>query len=315
MTGPRLLAISDLHVGFDPNRELWATLPDHPDDWLILGGDLGETEDHLRFTFEVATARFARVLWVPGNHELWTLPRDPSRLRGEPRYLRCVEICRDHGVLSPEDPYPVWPGDGPTCVLAPLFLLYDYTFHPDDVADADAISWARASGVECADEQLLHFDPYPSRIAWCHARCDATRARLDAIPADHHTILINHFPLRRELARLPAIPRFSIWCGTTRTESWHLDYRARVVVSGHLHIRSTKWIDGVRFEEVSLGYPRQRSTDRGLGHYLREILPGPAAPDPSAPSPQGAPTTSPGGAAPAGDDISAIARAYRRDRG
>jgi len=53
------------------------------------------------------------------------------------------------------------------------------------------------------------------------------------------------------------------------------DYRADVVVSGHLHIRSTRWRDGVRFEEVSLGYPRQRSPDHAVEHYLREILPGP----------------------------------------
>ncbi|HMG20022.1 MAG TPA: metallophosphoesterase [Kofleriaceae bacterium] len=270
----KLYAISDLHVGFEANRRLWATLPAHPGDWLILAGDLGETEDHLRFTLEIATARFDRVLWTPGNHELWTLPDDASGLRGEARYLRCVEICRDHGVLTPEDPYAVWPGDGPRCVLAPLFVLYDYSFRPDDIAEADALAWARASGLECTDEHLLHPDPHRSFPEWCRARCAATRARLDAIPADHQTILINHFPLRRELAWLPAIPRFSIWCGTRQTESWHLDYRARVAVSGHLHIPSTRWIDGVRFEEVSLGYPRQRSADRSLAHYLREILPG-----------------------------------------
>jgi hypothetical protein len=59
---------------------------------------------------------------------------------------------------------------------------------------------------------------------------------------------------------------------------WHLRYRAQVVVSGHLHIRSTRRIDGVRFEEVSLGYPRQRAPHRELEHYLREILPGAAGP-------------------------------------
>lgn len=281
----KLYAISDLHVGFEANRLLWATLRDHPGDWLILAGDIGETEEQLRFTLRIATARFSRVLWVPGNHELWTVPAsrgsgDASGLRGEARYLRWVAICRDHGVLTPEDPYATWPGDGPRCVLAPLFLLYDYSFRPDDIAEDQALAWARASGLECADESFLHPDPHPSRSAWCRARVAEARARLDNIPADHRTILINHFPLRRELARLPAIPRFSIWCGTRLTESWHLDYRAQVVVSGHLHIRSTRWIDGVRFEEVSLGYPRQRAPDRDLEHYLREILPG--APSPHA---------------------------------
>ena len=275
----KLYAISDLHVGIEANRRLWSALPARPEDWLILAGDLGETEEHLRFALGIATARFARVLWVPGNHELWTMPAEGwGGLRGEARYLRFVEVCRELGALTPEDPYVTWPGEGPPCVLAPLFLLYDYSFRPDDVPEELALDWARESGIECADEVVLHPDPHPSRAAWCRARCAATRARLEAIPAAHGTILINHFPLRRELARLPAIPRFSIWCGTRLTESWHLDHRARVVVSGHLHIRSTRWIDGVRFEEVSLGYPRQHAPGRAIEQYLREILPGPPAP-------------------------------------
>jgi hypothetical protein len=273
----KLYAISDLHVGAAANRRLWSTLPAHPQDWLILAGDLGESEWHLRFAFETATERFARVVWVPGNHELWTTPGDPDGRRGEARYLAWVELCRSFGILTPEDPYPVWPGEGAPCVLAPLFLLYDYSFRPDDVTEERALDWARESGIECVDEHVLYPDPYPSRGAWCRARCAQARARLDAIPADHGTILINHFPLRRDLARLPAIPRFSIWCGTRLTETWHVDYRARVVVSGHLHIRSTRWIDGVRFEEVSLGYPRQHAPGRPIEQYLREILPGPSA--------------------------------------
>jgi 3',5'-cyclic AMP phosphodiesterase CpdA len=278
----KLYAISDLHIGFEPNRALWATLPAHPEDWIILAGDLGETCAHLELALQIAVAKFARVFWVPGNHELWTLPATSDaaapgdQLRGQARYDRCVALCRAHGVVTPEDPYVVWPGDGPPCVVAPMFLLYDYSFRPDHVREVDALDWARETGIECTDEVLLHPDPYPSRAAWCRARCAQTSDRLAAIPADHATILVNHFPLRRELAVLPAVPRFSLWCGTRLTESWHRDYRARVVVSGHLHIRSTRWIDGVRFEEVSLGYPRQRAPDRDLAYYLREILPGPA---------------------------------------
>jgi 3',5'-cyclic AMP phosphodiesterase CpdA len=296
----KLYAISDLHVGFDANRALWETLHPHPDDWILLGGDLGETEAHLRTVVELAVARFARVLWIPGNHELWTLPSERHGLRGEARYLRFVEVCRELGAVTPEDEYPIWRGPGGPCAIAPLFLLYDYTFRPDDVPAEEAVAWARASGVACADEILLHPDPYPSREAWCHARCAATRARLDALPPELPTVLANHFPLRRDLAWLPAVPRFSIWCGTRATERWHLDYRARVVVSGHLHIPSTRWIGEVRFEEVSLGYPRQRRAQppgawptagdgaaraASIEPYLREILPGPprAAAEPERP--------------------------------
>ena len=87
-------------------------------------------------------------------------------------------------------------------------------------------------------------------------------------------VLVNHFPLREDLVNLRRIPRFSIWCGTRRTEDWHRRFDVAVVVSGHLHVRSSRWLDGVLFEEVSLGYPRQWQQELGIASYLREILPG-----------------------------------------
>jgi 3',5'-cyclic AMP phosphodiesterase CpdA len=271
----KLYALSDLHVGFAQNRRALESLRPHPEDWLILAGDLGESLEHIETVLQVALDRFARVLFVPGNHELWTMPKEEGSLRGVAKYEAVVALCRAHGVLTPEDPYPVWPGEGPPCVLAPLFLLYDYSFRPADVAREDALAWAEEAGPICADEVLLHPDPYPSREAWCAARCDATEARLAAIDPAFQTVLINHFPLRYDLAQLPLIPRFTLWCGTRRTEDWHTRFRARAVVSGHLHIPMTRFRDGVRFEEVSVGYPRQWAHQNGLEAKLREILPGP----------------------------------------
>ena len=97
-------------------------------------------------------------------------------------------------------------------------------------------------------------------------------------------IIANHWPLLEQLVHLPAVPRFRIWCGTRRTAEWHARFGAAVVVSGHLHIRRTDWVDGVRFEECSLGYPRQwqraRDAGRDINAFLREILPGRAEDDP-----------------------------------
>lgn len=275
----KLYAISDLHVGATENREAIEELSAHPEDWLIIAGDVGETDEDLEFTFRTLTPRFRQLIWVPGNHELWTLSR--SNLRGEAKYRQLVSVCQSFGVLTPEDPYPRWPGEGPPRVIAPLFLLYDYSFRPDEVREEDAVQWAADSGVMCTDEAVLFPDPYPSRSAWCAARCEQTLERLKAIPAECSTILVNHFPLRRHHARLPRIPRFSIWCGTRRTEDWHQRFRAEVVVTGHLHIPLTFWDDGVRFEEVSLGYPRQWTHRRGIDQALRQILPATTNPSPS----------------------------------
>lgn len=277
----KLFAISDIHINHAKNREILEQIEPHLDDWVIVGGDVGETVDDLAFTLELFSERFEKVIWVPGNHELWTPPSDKEHLRGMAKYHRLVELCQAYGVLTPEDPFVEWPGEGPSAVIAPLFLLYDYSFRPDDVPAERALDWAAEAGLVCMDEYLLHPDPYPGRADLCAARCEEAERRLLAIPADQPTVLVNHFPLRRDLAVLPAIPRFSIWCGTVRTEDWHVRFRAAAVVYGHLHIPATHHRDGVRFEEVSLGYPKQRRADRAPEGCLRQILPEPwgEAPD------------------------------------
>ena len=281
----KLWAIADLHLRYEETREaLDRELSARPEDWLIVAGDVGETAEHLRFAFERLTRRFARVLWVPGNHELWSTPNDPLAAQGEARYRRMVEIARSYGVVTPEDAYPVWPATPagePPIRIAPLFLLYDYSFHPDGaVPEKQAVQWAMEAEILCSDEVLLKSDPYPSRSAWCAARCRTTAERLAAATAaGERTVLINHFPLKRELARLPAVPRFVIWCGTQKTEDWHRRFRAEAVVYGHLHIPRSTVVDGVRFEEVSFGYPRNWQGRRRIDRSLRQILP---APEPTA---------------------------------
>ncbi len=113
-TVPSLLAVSDLHVGFEQNRPLVDELivPRSPGDWLIVAGDLGELIADIEWALRLLSTRFAKVIWVPGNHELWTHKRDTSALRGLERYEYLVELCRGLGVITPEDPFPVWEGAG-----------------------------------------------------------------------------------------------------------------------------------------------------------------------------------------------------------
>jgi 3',5'-cyclic AMP phosphodiesterase CpdA len=268
--------ISDLHVGFDVNRRAVEALPARPDDWLIVAGDTGDTPAQLEFVLDIVTARFARVIWTPGNHDLWTPRQWPDSRRGEAHYQRLVEICRARRVATPEDPFLVWPGAAPV-TIAPCFTLYDYSFAPPGLTPEAAVAWAAETGVQCADEVLLSPTPHATRGAWCATRVAYTEARLAALSVGTRLAIVNHYPLRPDLAVLPRIPRFTIWCGTTRTADWHTRFDVDVVVSGHLHMRSTRWRNGVRFEEVSLGYPAQWQQARGAGAYLRQILPAPAA--------------------------------------
>ena len=266
-----LWAISDLHVGFEENRRAVESLESYSDDWLILAGDTGETPGHLDAVLRVVTRCFAKVIWTPGNHDLWTPASLEPERRGVAHYERLVKLCDTYGVLTPEDPYAVWPGDGPRTAIVPTFVLYDYSFRPDHVAEEDAVAWAAESGVRAVDEELLSPHPWPTRQAWCASLVREAERRLHAVPADTRIILANHWPLRGDHAVLPRVPRFSIWCGTRATEHWHKRFPIDTVVYGHLHMRATRELDGVRFEEVSLGYPRQWNQSRGVGHYLRKI--------------------------------------------
>jgi 3',5'-cyclic AMP phosphodiesterase CpdA len=271
----KLLAVSDLHVASAATRNAIASIPPHPDDWLILAGDIGETIPHLEWTLRTLRPRFRQLVWVPGNHDLWTLPADPNQARGESRYLQLVEVCRALDVLTPEDPYPVWTADGgEAVVVAPLFLLYDYTFRAPGSTKAEALDEAMTAGVVCTDEFLLYPDPFPSREAWCRSRVDGTAERLSAIPERYPTVLIAHFPLRQDLVYLPRIPQFSLWCGTKLTEDWHLRFRALAVVYGHLHIPRTSWRNEVRFEEVSLMHGPNGMRSAPVPS-LRQVLPYP----------------------------------------
>ncbi|MEP7194367.1 MAG: metallophosphoesterase [Actinomycetota bacterium] len=274
-----LLAISDLHVGHDENRDIVEGLrPTSEDDWLLVAGDVGERISDIIWAMEFLRHRFQVVVWAPGNHELWTPPADPVQLRGEARYRYLVSRLRELGVLTPEDPYPLWQGSDGAVIVAPLFVLYDYTFRPTGThTKEEALAVAYRSGVVCTDEFLLYSDPYPSREMWCQERLKYSRSRLDAIDAGLPTVLVNHFPLVREPTRELHLPEFAQWCGTEATADWHMRYRAAAVVYGHLHIPRTINCDGVPHHEVSLGYPREwrrrAAPSRGLHHILPATTP------------------------------------------
>jgi len=288
----RLLAISDLHVGYPENRAYADALsPGDPGDWLIVAGDVGELFADVGLVLASLANRFAKVIWTPGNHELWTLPSDPVALRGAARYEALVTVCRRFGVVTPEDEFPVWDGPGGPVTVAPVFTLYDYSFRANGTEGGDgtaavlaaideavgdegrsaALSAARMAGIKPVDEGRLHPDPYASAAAWCRDLVLAAERRLAAV--DGQVALVSHWPLVRDPVAALRHQEFAPWCGTTLTADWHKRYQVTAAVYGHLHIPRTTRYDGVRFEEVSVGYPREWQR-RGTAPPPRVILDG-----------------------------------------
>lgn len=278
MSTGNLTAVSDLHVSYKENREVVRNLrPSSDADWLLVAGDVAERLADVGWALTVLKERFATVVWVPGNHELWTTPDDPVQLRGVARYEALVELCRRIGVVTPEDPYPVWDGPGGPVTVAPLFLGYDYTWRPDGCATKEqGLAYAHETGVVCTDEYMLHPDPYPTRDDWCRARVEETEERLARCDPAAPLVMVNHYPLVREPTRVLRYPEFAQWCGTDLTADWHTRFPTAAMVYGHLHIPRSTVYDGVPFEEVSLGYPREwqpRSKPPGLPRRILPVTP------------------------------------------
>jgi 3',5'-cyclic AMP phosphodiesterase CpdA len=281
-TPGRLLAISDLHVHHAENRRLVEALrPASERSWLIVAGDVGAEVADVEWALAHLRERFAVVVWTPGNHELWTPPGDEVDLVGPARYDHLVDAIRALGIVTPEDPWPVWEGTGGPALICPMFLLYDYSVRPPSMgawlSEADVLDIAREAGVVCTDEILMSSDPFPGAAAWCADRVAQTRERLESRDRSMPTVLVNHWPLTALPTRILRHPEFALWCGTTATADWHTRYDAAAVVYGHLHVPRTTVEDGVRFEEVSVGYPREWQRHGLVRGALREILPGPVS--------------------------------------
>jgi 3',5'-cyclic AMP phosphodiesterase CpdA len=274
MSTPSLLATSDLHVSHRGNRAVAERIRPRADgDWLLVAGDVADTVADVEWTLRLLRDRFEKVIWTPGNHELWTTPHDEVRLRGAARYEHLVGICRELGVVTPEDPYPVWTTPQEQLVVVPLFLLYDYSWRPRGTTIPEALADARAKRVVCTDEFFLHPDPYPTRQDWADHRLTSTLLRLEQLPPGQRTVLVSHWPLHRAPTKILHWQHFAMWCGMERTQDWHRRFRAAAAVYGHLHIPMTTSIDGVRFDEVSLGYPREWRQRSEHPDPVRSIVP------------------------------------------
>ncbi len=94
----RVLAWSDLHLDYRDNREHFdaACRRARPGDALILAGDLTDPLPLLDRALARAAAAFEHVVFVPGNHELWSRRGDaPDALS---KLDLVLESCARRGV-------------------------------------------------------------------------------------------------------------------------------------------------------------------------------------------------------------------------
>ena len=88
------------------------------------------------------------------------------------------------------------------------------------------------------------------------------------------TVLVNHFPLVREPCDASVLPGILAVVRNHQDRRLAHPLQRRLFGVRHLHIPRTTWYDDVRFEEVSVGYPREWRRRKPYS-WLRQVLPDP----------------------------------------
>lgn len=257
----RIFAVSDLHADYRENRELLGKLPrrDFSEDALLVAGDIADRIEVIEDTLALLGSRFARVFYVPGNHELWVRDRRSDSIE---KLFKILSACERLGVRTgPARAGEVW--------VVPLFSWYDERF---------------AGGEEATDEELegwadYHFCRWPESVpSVSEYMLGLNESRLRDY--DSKVISMSHFIPRMDLLPEASKLRFKglPWvAGSDGLETQLRRLQSVAHVFGHSHINRDVVIDGVRYVQNAMRYPRERSR---AGFPLKIIWP-PTGPDES----------------------------------
>jgi predicted phosphodiesterase len=244
MSVMRILAISDLHTDFRENMLLIEQLSDvaYQRDILIAAGDISDKLDTLKSTLALLRAKFMKIFYVPGNHELWVRKEHQTSVE---KFFSVLALCETLDIqTSPAKIDSVW--------VVPLFSWYEPQFDADNSGDNDSLGgWA--------DFYLCKWPTDIGKV--CDFFLNMNEPRLRSY--DGPVISFSHFLPRRDL--LPAVERLRFKglpkvAGCTAIDKQIRSLKSGVHVFGHSHISCDRVIDGVRYIQNPLRYPRERMT-------------------------------------------------------
>jgi Icc-related predicted phosphoesterase len=240
----RILAVSDLHTDFHENKMLLEQLPDvtAQGDVLIVAGDISDRLDTLKSTLALLRTKFMKVFYVPGNHELWVRKGDHTSIE---KFFTVLALCETLDIqTSPEKVAAVW--------VVPLFSWYEPQFDAENSGDAYALGgWA--------DFYLCKWPAGMGPVCDFFLKMNEPRLR----SYDGPVISFSHFLPRRDL--LPSVERLKFKglprvAGCAALDEQIRSLNSCVHVFGHSHIGCDRVIDGVRYIQNPLRYPRERTS-------------------------------------------------------
>ncbi|CAN1846316.1 [Acyl-carrier-protein] phosphodiesterase PptH, partial [Linum perenne] len=268
----RVFVVSDLHTDYKENMAWVECLSTnkHRNDVLIVAGDVAETYKNFYLTMALLKEKFEHVFFVPGNHDLWCRKEGEDYLDSLEKLNKLLGACRGLGV---ETQPLVINGLG----IIPLFSWYHESFDketditgfripPLEMAckDYHACKWPEDLSIR-DDSLSLHFD----------AMNKGNKERIKLIQSTCSQIItFSHFLPRQELCpekRMLFYPNLPKVIGSDsleqRIRSIHGTEGSECAchVFGHTHFCWDAMLDGIRYVQAPLAYPRERKRRMNRG--------------------------------------------------
>ncbi|BBO59622.1 metallophosphoesterase [Mycoavidus sp. B2-EB] len=238
----RVFALSDLHIDYELNQQWTAQLStyDYRDDVLILAGDVSDSLLQLEWCLKSLVSRFKKILYVPGNHDLWVI-RDKSERHSLDKFNQICTLVRDCGASMQAF------HEGSLSII-PLLGWYDYSFGQPDTelfsiwADFYACRWpAHFSARDITTHFVQLNEPILSHVRQTVISFSHFLPRIDLMPA--------YIPLdKRKL--YPVLGAYAL-------ETQIRQLASKIHVYGHSHINQNITIDGISYINNAFGYPQE----------------------------------------------------------
>jgi predicted phosphodiesterase len=236
----RIFALSDIHVDYDANAR-WVSdvsASDYLDDVLVLAGDVSDSLRLLEWCLTTLAARFKKVLFVPGNHDLWVI-REPRGRTSLQKFLDVIAVVTSSGAS-------MQPFRGRNVAVVPLLGWYDDSFGAPSEAlksvwmDYHACRWPAGFG---GNQIAAYFAALNDQYL---------------MPIDGDVITFSHF-----LPRIDVMPSFvsEKWLypilGTARIEQQLRRLKPIIHLYGHSHINRKITLDGITYLNNAFAYPHE----------------------------------------------------------
>lgn len=228
--------------------------------WPSSAGDVSESQQETLDTLNtIEQLSGARVLFVPGNHDLWGPKGDPDQIGAI--YSR---YAQDEHCLCGRD---VVLGD--TVVIGDVGW-YDYSFGSGRYSfeEFEKMSLAAAPG------RTLYATPGPATTWAAPSGCSpAWRPGMAAYPGKKlvlvtHMLPIKEFTVPQEMANWSY---FNAFLGTRRLGELYRRYPVEVAICGHVHYRKTLEKDGITWLCRCLNYHSEWRPEYGGDTLSQQI--------------------------------------------